>query len=464
MKTTKQRVRLSFLIILALIALVEAVIMLVFHVAIDEEGNLWLEVFTDSILLSLILYPSLYYFMLRPMQSEISFREQVEQDLQAANDAAELRVIQRTAELETANAKLGSEIVERQQAEEKLKEANAKLQGSVAELERHNQEAKWLTEMSDLLQACTSMEEAHRTICHIGPKLFPDSEGALYIYSPSRDELEQVLTWGESAQEQAIARAFEADTCWALRRGRPHVVGSLCKGFPCHADSPARSGLCVPLIALGESLGVLYLRGKESALSSVFNQQLASTAAEQIAMALGNLHLRETLRSQSILDPLTGVYNRRFMEETLEREIHRSERNQRELSVLMFDLDRFKQFNDTFGHEAGDALLRELGMTLKAGIRGSDVACRFGGEEFVLILPETTLENARVRAEELREKIRQLTVMHRGQALGIVTMSVGVAAYPQHADTSEGLLRAADSALYRAKSEGRDRVIVAGIL
>lgn len=458
MKSTKQRVRRSFLIILLLIFIIETMIMILLHMLLTD--NIWLEVFTDKTLLALFLIPSLYYFMMRPMEREIKFREQIELDLQAANDQAELRVKQRTAELEAVNSKLESEIVERQQAKSTLQKTNEKLEATVSELELRNQEAAVLTEMSDLLQACTSIEEAYRTIHHIGPRLFPASAGALYMYSPSRDDLESVLTWGNLPQEQTT-RIFEPDQCWALRRGRLHAFDGRCDGPPCHNDSSTLAGLCVPMSAQGESLGVLYLRGKEADTPRPFNEQLAITTSEQIALALANLRLRETLRSQSILDPLTGLYNRRFMEETLAREIRRAERNQRPLNVIMLDIDRFKQFNDTFGHEAGDAVLRELGQMLKVNTRGGDVACRFGGEEFVLILPETTLENAKQRAEELREKSRQLTVLYHGQALGIITISLGLATFPECATTAEALLRSADTALYRAKTEGRDRVVTA---
>ena len=450
----------SFLIVMLMIFLIETMIMILFHTFVT--GNVWLEVFADPALLILFLFPSIYFFILRPMEREIAARQQSEKALQEANDQAELRVTQRTAELEAANSKLESEIAERQQAKTVLQQTNEKLEATVFELEQHNQEAALLTEMSDLLQACTSIEEAYRTIHHIGPRLFPDSAGVLYMYSPSRDDLVPVLTWGDLPQEQTT-QIFEPEQCWALRRGRLHAFDGLCDGPPCHNDSSALAGLCIPMSAQGESLGVLYLRGKETGTPHPFNEQLAITTSEQIALALANLRLRETLRSQSILDPLTGIYNRRFMEETLAREIRRAERNQRELSVLMFDLDRFKQFNDTFGHEAGDALLRELGQLLQSSIRGGDVACRFGGEEFVLILPEVTVEEARRRAEELREKTRQLTVIHRGQALGIITVSLGVAAYPKHAMAGEALLRAADKALYRAKAEGRDRVVIAEV-
>jgi len=217
------------------------------------------------------------------------------------------------------------------------------------------------------------------------------------------------------------------------------------------------------MIAQGEVLGVVHLRhnplAAESADSAAsLNELLAVTLAEQVAVALMNLKLREALRNQSIRDPLTGLFNRRYMEETLEREMRRAERSHQPLGVVMLDLDHFKHFNDTYGHAAGDLLLRELGALLNTRLRGSDIACRYGGEEFALILPEMPLAIIRQRVEALRLGIKQLYVRHRGQSLGIVTVSAGIAMFPEHAAAGEALLRAADRALYRAKAEGRDRV------
>lgn len=166
------------------------------------------------------------------------------------------------------------------------------------------------------------------------------------------------------------------------------------------------------------------------------------------------------LRGQSIRDPLTGLFNRRYMEETLEREVHRSARNAECLALLMLDIDHFKQFNDTFGHPAGDTLMRGLGDFLSQRTRGQDIACRYGGEEFVLILAYSSIDGARKRAEILREEIKQLTVQHAGQVLGRISFSIGISAFPDCGTTVEELLRTADQALYRAKTEGRDRVVV----
>jgi diguanylate cyclase (GGDEF)-like protein len=219
-------------------------------------------------------------------------------------------------------------------------------------------------------------------------------------------------------------------------------------------------------MAQGEALGVLSLqmRGEtqlqesEQRLSRGPERRLAHVLVEQVGLALGNLKLRESLRHQSICDPLTGLSNRRFMEESLEREFSRAKRSGGSLAMLMMDLDHFKRFNDTFGHQAGDTILRALGDLLRGSTRGQDIACRYGGEEFALVLTDTNSEGALKRAEILRQQVKQMSVEYAGQLLGTVSVSIGVALYPEHGNTSPEVLRAADQALYRAKHEGRDRV------
>ena len=188
---------------------------------------------------------------------------------------------------------------------------------------------------------------------------------------------------------------------------------------------------------------------------------LKTTFAAQVGLSIANIRLREALRTQSIKDPLTGLYNRRYLTEMLDREIRRAVRAEQSLGLLMLDLDHFKNFNDTYGHDAGDTVLREAALFLIKSIRAEDVVCRFGGEEFVVILPTADLNAALARAERIRSKVRELTVLHQGQAVGIVTMSIGVAALPDHGVTPGALLESADAALYRAKREGRDRVVAA---
>jgi diguanylate cyclase (GGDEF)-like protein len=186
---------------------------------------------------------------------------------------------------------------------------------------------------------------------------------------------------------------------------------------------------------------------------------LALTVAEDLALALANLRLRETLRSQAIRDPLTGLFNRRYLEETMEREINRVKRQRTSLGVIMMDLDHFKQYNDTFGHSAGDELLSALGILLKSHIRGEDIACRYGGEEFLLILPGASMEIALERAESLRLAVKEIHLHYSG--LKPTTLSLGVAVYPDHGDNGLQLIQSADAALYRAKNAGRDRVVAA---
>jgi diguanylate cyclase (GGDEF)-like protein len=224
-------------------------------------------------------------------------------------------------------------------------------------------------------------------------------------------------------------------------------------------------------MAHGELLGLLHVQlGPEEAhLPQAVRQQRITaqevwtlTVAEHIALALANLRLSESLRVQAVRDPLTGLYNRRHMEHALERELLRAARSRRTVGVLMMDLDHFKAFNDAHGHEAGDALLRALGDYLLTHVRAEDVACRYGGEEFVVILPEASPEMSRSRAEELWRGLNALQVSYRGELLRGVTVSVGVAAFPAHGRTASELLRAADAAMYSAKRQGRDRVEFAG--
>lgn len=218
----------------------------------------------------------------------------------------------------------------------------------------------------------------------------------------------------------------------------------------------------MPLTAQGETLGLLYVNAPEGATTwAEGSRRLARTVADAIALVLANLRLREALRHQSICDPLTSLYNRRYLEETLERELSRSARGDTPVSLLVFDVDHFKRFDDTFGHDAGDTVLRELGGLVRDQLRGGDIACRYGGEEFVVVLPGASLEVAESRAEALRAAVKRLELAHRNASLGTVSLSIEVAAFPQHGATGEALIRAADEALYRAKRAGRDRVVTA---
>jgi diguanylate cyclase (GGDEF)-like protein len=216
------------------------------------------------------------------------------------------------------------------------------------------------------------------------------------------------------------------------------------------------------MLAYGEVIGLVHVRLSADTVAIPEDvRQFTATMSEHLALALASLKLRETLRAQSVRDPLTGLFNRRFMQESLEREFARADRSGESVAVVMMDVDHFKSYNDTFGHEAGDIVLAHVGQTFQNSIRASDIACRYGGEEFVIILPGMDAAGAMVRAEQICQSIRNLDVRHQGRKLDAVSLSAGVAVYPQHGKVSEEVLNVADAALYEAKRAGRDRVMLA---
>jgi diguanylate cyclase (GGDEF)-like protein len=220
------------------------------------------------------------------------------------------------------------------------------------------------------------------------------------------------------------------------------------------------------MVAQGDTIGVLQLHLAADPESSsppdqhneAARERIASSAAGQIALSIASLRLRAALKDQSIRDPLTGLYNRRFMQEYLERELPRARRSKRSLAVVFIDLDHFKRFNDSFGHESGDSVLQVFAKALTNHFRDSDVICRYGGEEFALVLPDSPLSQAELRVNGLREEIKKMVFTHRDTKLGSVTLSAGIAAFPGNGHTAEELFRVADRCLYESKRQGRDRV------
>jgi diguanylate cyclase (GGDEF)-like protein len=258
--------------------------------------------------------------------------------------------------------------------------------------------------------------------------------------------------------------AFALQDCWALRRGQLHEVVDPQVGLNCHHFSvaPQTGYLCLPLSVQGEMLGVLCLMDNASlkGMHHLGVNQLAVTIGETIKLSLSNLALRDELRQQSIHDTLTDLFNRRYLDETLPRELHMALRRKAPLSVVMLDLDGFKQFNDSFGHGPGDALLREFGHALPGRLRKSDISCRYGGDEFLLILPDSSVESTQERLEHIRIFMREFPIQFGEETLGMVTLSAGIAQFPEHGTTPNELLLAADKALYAAKRAGGDRTII----
>lgn len=352
------------------------------------------------------------------------------------------------------------DITDQKRQESELFDANEKLVGWVAELEERDREITLLSEMGELLQACVDEGEAYEVIRPYVSELFSSLAGTVSICRSNKSLLETVAFWGHEPDDMF----FAAEDCWGLRRGRVHQVKMGTGGMACRhliGGDPA-AHICVPLLSKGEALGLLHVAQLDGTALNSDRERLAITVGEHLALSMANLKLRETLRLQSIRDPLTGLFNRRYMEESLDRELSRADRSGKPLSVMMLDLDHFKQFNDSFGHDAGDALLTAVGDYLRGNTRTSDIVCRYGGEEMVVILPDASEENAIRRAEALRSGIRALEVRSRGASIGQVTVSIGIAVYPDHARSGPDVLKAADIALYEAKHTGRDRVVVAG--
>ena len=397
--------------------------------------------------------------------TDIDDQKQAESELFRAHAELELRVQERTKELATTNKALQAQITERSSAESALQQANNKLKGWVNELEQRNRDIALLSKMSEILQACLTVEEAYAAIAKLVQPLFPQISGGIFLLNSSKNLVESVANWGQRDLLLISEEVFSPNECWALRRGRVHRVKHTRDGLVCkhiNHNSLSTESLCVPMMAQGEALGVLYLNSLELGQLTETKQQLAVMVAEHIALSLANLKLRSKLQTQSIRDSLTGLFNRRYLEESLERELNRCQRKQQALGIIMIDVDHFKRFNDTFGHEAGDAVLRELGQLLQRHIRGSDIACRYGGEELTLILPEASLDIAHKRAEQIREGAKHIQLWHRHQPLDPITLSLGVACFPEHGLTGESVMQAADAALYSAKKAGRDAVRLAG--
>ena len=367
----------------------------------------------------------------------------------------------------------GIDISEQQKSEQSLYIANQQLLSWVSDLEKRTNNMHLLSELGEHLQSCQDTKEACSISSRYIQRMFQGSNGALYLINRDINLAEAVEMWGE---ESTMQKVFLPTDCWSIRRGRAHLVDDEHEGLICRHILGETSGqyLCVPMMINGEALGILYINHqtiqKEDQSDASFELQndneirLITTLAEHIALSLSNIKLREELREQSIIDVLTGLYNRRYMQEALAREMIKATYEQKNVGIIIFDIDHFKEFNDTLGHDAGDTLLREMGVFIRSSLRDTDIPCRFGGDEFVIVLPGANIEQTKNRAEQLRQGVRALKVKHMGKSLNNCTISVGVAAFPMHGITQTALLKSSDIALYESKKNGRDQVTIAPIL
>jgi diguanylate cyclase (GGDEF)-like protein len=346
------------------------------------------------------------------------------------------------------------DITARKHAEAQVQTTNDELLTLVDELRLRDREMQLHNRMNDLLQSCTTESEAYQVISLTAADVFPSHSGSLAILSAGNQPLQVVASWGPDVMTEST---FSMEDCWALRRGHLHEVldpqaGLLCRHF---TRVPQAGYLCLPLTVHGETLGVLSLteHAGRTGRHQPGSEQMAVTVSETIKLSLSNLRLREELRQQAIRDPLTDLFNRRYLDEALPRELYQAQRREMPLSIVMLDLDGFKQFNDSFGHGPGDALLREFG-------RKSDISCRYGGDEFLLVMTDSSVADTQERLEELRVSLKSLQIHYGEQVLGMTTVSAGIAQAPEHGTTTAELLRTADEALYTAKQAGGDRTVI----
>lgn len=357
------------------------------------------------------------------------------------------------------------DVTEKKQDEMSIRNMNRELSVMVEKLEARNLLSKTVSELREYLSASSSVSEIGPVITRYLKKLFPQSDGALFLLSPSKTDLETIAKWGNYSDEME-ENIMSPDDCWGLRRGMNYIIEESETDVPCsHIKNPKKGVLyaCFPLVAKNEIIGLLHIRCSSHSSYDTEKRALFKETAENLtallSLAISNLRLNEKLSMLSIKDALTGLFNRRYLEETFIRESVRAKRNKSNIGIIMADIDHFKKFNDIHGHAAGDAVLKHISTLLSSSIRGCDIVCRYGGEEFVLILPDADLDNTFLRAQNIVEKIRNIQFDFNGMTLGSVTISMGVSAYPEKGEKLEQLLRVADEALFRAKREGRDRVV-----
>jgi len=372
----------------------------------------------------------------------------------------------------TSSLAVLTDITEMKRSEEALRKIKIQLEETVRQLARRNEEANLFIQMGDAFQMAQNESEIISLGINYLRRLFNQESGTLYLQTQPGWPLEAKDSWGE---KEFRVKDFLPGECWAMRKSEMHFVEDKSLDIPCphliQEEKISGPTLCVPLVSFGEAIGVLVMtccQEKEGlSMEEVENyrkvrQSLALHFSQRLATALSSMRLRESLKEQSIRDPLTDLYNRRFLEETLTRELYRAQRSESVIAVMMLDLDHFKKFNDRYGHDAGDAVLEAVARVLKRSVRREDIVCRFGGEEFTIIMPGNTKEAARRRAELILDRVRHLEIQHGSHVFPQLTISIGLAFFPQDGDSADDLIQAADWALLEAKRQGRNRLVMAG--
>ena len=362
-------------------------------------------------------------------------------------------------ELQKLATELEDRVTQRTQA---YRETAAKLAATLEVSRFQSRNYGMLQEMADMLQSCTSPFEAARVAGEFAVNLFEADAGTVYALDQETGTFNTLHTWGTPSEstEQVII-----DDCWALRQNKPYPNSVHQFALRCNHLRliPSRNAFCLPMHAHGQITGLINLRRTAPFVSqdveaSAELEKVAQLFTANIAQFLSNLALRRKLEQQSLRDPLTNLFNRRYFNEQLAIEFERANRSRTPLALQMVDIDHFKRINDRFGHEAGDRVLRQVSDILAQNARAGDIVCRWGGEEFLILMPGSNAAAAKRRADEIRARINDQIEIVGGTR---VSVSIGVASYPEHASDPDSLIDVSDRALYAAKGAGRNRVTVA---
>lgn len=353
------------------------------------------------------------------------------------------------------------EIGDMAQAIRVFRENGLERQRLETELEHDLQLRNLMSRMTQRMQACDTMKEIAGVVRRFVPVIIPNCAGRLYVLNHDASGMVASCEW---LTPREAASEFMMNDCWGLRRGTMHYHREADADVPCAhlegADEDEKQSVCIPLMTQREVVGLLYMELPEESEASSRAETYIQMLAENIALSLSNIRLRETLHEMAMADPLTGLSNRRRMEEKVEDALGDLKRSGGKVSVIMIDVDEFKKFNDTYGHAAGDDVLREVAQVLGGLTREDGLAFRYGGEEFAVLLPGVSADVAASRAEAIRREIEQISIVRGDLVISDISASFGVATTPDHG-SGEDLFALADAALYSSKASGRNRVTVA---
>ena len=339
-----------------------------------------------------------------------------------------------------------------------LQKVTLDLKEQIAEKQRRESDLTTVAKLSDMLQSCRTVTEAYPIIADGAAILFPLASGSLAILSEKDQELVRVTAWGPR-RFWSLQRFHEGD-CQALLAEQDYESDGSALAVPCrHLVAVQRKPcLCLPLKEYGKTRGLVSLTVAEGIEFDDATRQVLHSFAEVVKLSLANIQLRESLAEQAFRDPLTDLFNRRYLMEILPREVRRAQRRGAPLTIAMVDIDHFKRFNDVYGHDAGDLVLTKLATEFAEALRAEDVVCRYGGEEFLFLLADCDLAAAYQRMTEISLKTRNSSNVLRGKRLPNATLSIGLASLSPTLSSSESLITAADESMYAAKRLGRDRI------